>query len=135
MNYPENTLGDKIRKIRNLRGLTAKQLGALCNCSADRIYCYESNKATPRINFINAITNELNISIDYFENDYFNFVLSDKYTKILYNWRKKNTTNRFELEKKLGVTYYNYLKWEKGKKMSMESFNKIKNKLNIKKDL
>ena len=46
------SIGGKIKKIRELRGLTQKQLGIMCGFSASsadvRIAQYEKNKKKPR---------------------------------------------------------------------------------------
>lgn len=66
-NYPEHTLGEKIRKQRFLKGLTAKELGDLCNCSKNTIYAYESDNAIPSHALMEKITKALDVYISYFQ--------------------------------------------------------------------
>lgn len=65
MDYPEDTLGDKIRKIRNMKGYTAKELSKLCGISENSIYCYESDTAIPGKSTLKKIANALDISLEY----------------------------------------------------------------------
>jgi len=62
---PDGSIGSKIKRIRELRGLTQKQLGLRCGYSpstADvRIAQYEKNKKMPREKALNDIANALNV--------------------------------------------------------------------------
>lgn len=59
-------IGERIKFIRNLRGMTQKQLGGAVGFdekSADvRIAQYETGNRTPKENFVNALSGVLNIS-------------------------------------------------------------------------
>lgn len=102
-------------------------MGNLCGVSKNTIYSYESNNAVPTSNVMKKIVNVLDVDVKYFEDDYYNFVLSENYTDYLKEWRKLLRVE--ELEEKLGVSYASYLNWEKGSFMARNTFNKIKNKL------
>jgi len=129
--YPEDTLGEKIRKLRNIRGLTAEELGNLCDCSGNTIYAYESGTAIPHYSIMKKMIKALEVDVEYFEDDYYSFVLSDRYTEILKKWRKENTSKTEDVKKILGVSFWSFNLWEKGHIMSRETFNMIKDKLNI----
>ncbi|MCR2042690.1 helix-turn-helix transcriptional regulator [Anaerosalibacter massiliensis] len=116
-----------MRKQRNIKGLTAEELGNLCGVSKNTIYSYESNNAVPTSNVMKKIVNVLDVDVKYFEDDYYNFVLSENYTDYLKEWRKLLRVE--ELEEKLGVSYASYSSWEKGSFMARNTFNKIKNRL------
>ena len=127
--YPENTLGDRIRKQRFLKGLTAKELGQQCGCAKDSIYGYESDTMKPSAHLMRKIIKVLGVDVKYFQDDYYNFVLSSDYTGYLKKWRKENIKRSHDTKKVLGVSYDRYLMWEKGQPMKRGSFEKIKNKL------
>lgn len=127
--YSEDTLGEKIRKLRNIRGLTAEELGNLCDCSGNTIYAYESGTAIPHYSIMKKMIKALEVDVEYFEDDYYSFVLSDRYTEILRKWRKENTRKIEDVKKILGVSYYSYRTWEKGIIMNRSVFDKIKDKI------
>ncbi len=126
---PERTLGEKIRKQRYLKGLTAAELGRLCGCATVTINFYESDTYFPSYDVMKKICTVLDVPVTYFEDDYYNFVLSDDYTNYLRRWRKENADSIDDVKKILGVSYSTYCEWEKGKRMSRESFEKIKERL------
>ncbi|WP_399324547.1 helix-turn-helix domain-containing protein [Tissierella sp.] len=69
IDYPENNLGEKIRKQRNIKGYTAEELGKLCGCAKNSIYAYESNIAKPSNDLLNRIINSLGVDANYFESN------------------------------------------------------------------
>ena len=66
------TVGEKIRKIRNLRGMTQKELGVasgFSSATADvRIRQYESNKMVPKNDKLNAIASALGVDVSALSN-------------------------------------------------------------------
>ncbi len=130
-NYPENNLGEKIRKTRNMKGFTAKELGDLCSCSLNTIYAYESNIAIPNPHAMKKIIKVLDVDIEYFEDDYYNFVLSKDYTELLKKWRKENTKHSNDVKNILNVSFQSFWGWENGNIMSRQSFNQIRDKIYI----
>lgn len=128
-NDPEDNLGEKIRKVRNMKGFTAKELANLCNIKEATIYAYESNNAIPNPHIMKQLVEVLDVDVEYFEDDYYNFVLSNDYVEFLKKWRNKNIKKHLQIEEILNVSYGSYLSWEKGLIMSKETFNKIWNKI------
>lgn len=61
------SIGNKIRYVRKHRGLTQKELGALCNIDEANIRKYELGKQTPRFDTLEKISNALNISTGFFD--------------------------------------------------------------------
>ena len=57
-------LGKNIKHIRIQKGLTQEQFADNLKVSRSRISSYEENRATPPLNFIIALSNYANISID-----------------------------------------------------------------------
>ena len=60
------TTGDKIKKIRNYRGLTQKQLGELSGIHEVAIRKYELNKVMPKQEQLLKIANALNVPLNNF---------------------------------------------------------------------
>lgn len=57
------TIGDKIRKYRNLRGLTQEELGKRVGLQRDRIRQYETNVRTPKADLLKKIADQLDIDV------------------------------------------------------------------------
>ncbi len=127
--YPEDTLGHKIRKLRYLKGLTVKELGKLCGREECTITSYESSVIFPHYTVMKKICTALGIPVQEFGDEYYTFVLSEDYESYLRQWRKENTKRFDEMESILGVCYGVYRSWEKGLRMTRESFDKIREKL------
>lgn len=58
------TIGEKIKFLRQKKGLTQKQLGDLCGMADSAIRRYESGRANPKIETLEKIAIALDISID-----------------------------------------------------------------------
>lgn len=112
-----------------MKGLTAAELGRLCGCATVTINFYESDTYFPSYDVMKKICTVLDVPVTYFEDDYYNFVLSDDYTNYLRRWRKENADSIDDVKKILGVSYSTYCEWEKGKRMIRKSFEKIKERL------
>ncbi len=130
-NYPEETLGERIRKQRFLKGLTAAELAELCNCCKNTIYAYESNIAIPHYNIMKKMVELFEIDTSYFKDPYYDFVLSSNYSKHLKKWRKNKKMKMVDIKQVLGVSHTSYLSWERGTIMSRGCFNKIRNKIGV----
>lgn len=115
-----------------MKGLTAEDLGKLCGCSKNTIYCYESNTAIPHYSIMKRIIDILDVEVDYFEDEYYSFIFSNSYIDKFKKWRKENITRTKDVQKLLGVSYASFLSWEKGHILSREVFNRIKCILKIK---
>lgn len=57
------TLGLKIKEMRKRKGLTQKQLGALCGIADSNIRKYENGQQNPKIETLRKIANALDISV------------------------------------------------------------------------
>ena len=60
------TVGQKIKLIRKLRGITQKELGFLSNLTDVRIRQYETDQRTPKDNQLQIIANSLGAPIEFF---------------------------------------------------------------------
>lgn len=77
------------------------------------------------------ICNALEVPIEYFNDGYYNFVLSKNYKDILKKWRRENVRKIDDIKKILGISYTAYRCWERGEKMDRKSFEKIKDILKL----
>jgi cyclopropane fatty-acyl-phospholipid synthase-like methyltransferase len=77
------------------------------------------------------ICKALDVPVQVFGDDYFTFVLSEHYEDYLIQWRNKNTDRYDEVERLLGISYSVYRCWEKGLRMSIETFKNIKGWLGL----
>jgi len=98
----------------------------MCDCSKNSIYAYESNLASPHYTIIEKICVALGVGVEYFQDDYYSFVLSEKYVPTLQRWRRENTKRHTDIKRKLGVSYAAYVDWERGCKMTRKTFEKIR---------
>lgn len=114
-----------------MKGLTAAELEKLCGRTENCIYSYESDITFPHYTIMEKICVALGVPVQYFNDDYYNFVLSEDYTSFLREWRKKNTKRHYDVKKMLGVSFAAYFEWEQGKRMSRKTFEKIRKKLGI----
>lgn len=62
------TIGEKIRWIRNVRGLTQKELGNRIHLSGDRIRQYENNIRTPKVNMRKRLADALEVDVSALSN-------------------------------------------------------------------
>lgn len=61
------TIGEKIKALRQKKGLTQKQLGNLCGMADSAIRRYENGRANPKIETVQKIVDALDMSICYTE--------------------------------------------------------------------
>src|SRR4051812_37047705 len=57
--------GDRLRKIRDKRGLSQRELARLCNIGEAQIYRYENSKGEPSADYLARIARQLEVSTDY----------------------------------------------------------------------
>ncbi|MCC5468237.1 helix-turn-helix domain-containing protein [Pelosinus baikalensis] len=60
-----STLGQKIKQLRNSKGLTQKELAPLINTTRETLANWEVNRATPDIETIKSIADFFCVSVDY----------------------------------------------------------------------
>lgn len=58
------TIGEKIKTLRQKKGLTQKQLGDLCGMADSAIRRYENGRAKPKIETIEKIANALSVPLN-----------------------------------------------------------------------
>lgn len=62
------TIGEKIRKVRQLYGYTQSQLAFISSLPLATIKQYESNRRTPKAKQLNQLSDALGVSIEYLTN-------------------------------------------------------------------
>lgn len=60
--------GDRLRRIREKRGLSQRELARLCHLGEMQIYRYENGKGEPSADFLARIARQLEVSTDYLLN-------------------------------------------------------------------
>lgn len=58
-------IGERIKKIRELRGYTQEQLSELSGVELQQIYRYETDKNKPKVDVLLLLARTLNVSADY----------------------------------------------------------------------
>ena len=66
-NLPEDTLGDKIRKIRYINKISQKEFSTLVGCGDYTIWAWENDKFKPNIKYRKKIIQVFNLSENYFD--------------------------------------------------------------------
>lgn len=123
----EKTIGTVIRKYRKERGLTQKQLGALCGISEQNIGNYERGVRKPKIETLLKISKALEVPVNSFVD--LKGQTGNTDSRIKYYRLKKKMTQK-ELSQKSGVHKILISKYE-----SLKIKPKINNLLKISKAL
>lgn len=64
-----SSFGDKLKKLRQSRGLSQKKLGDILNVSQNAIYSWESGRCDINFEMIRKIASYFDVSISYFLDD------------------------------------------------------------------
>lgn len=70
---------ERIKELRNLKGLSQKELAKILGCNQTAVGKYERGQLEPNINLLNILANYFGCSIDYLvgrEDDFGNVVVS-----------------------------------------------------------
>lgn len=57
--------GDKIRELREKKGISQKNLGEMFDVTSNAVYSWENNKAQPSIEIIKQLADYFDVSTDY----------------------------------------------------------------------
>lgn len=113
------TIGENIKRIRKEKGLTQKELGALCGMSESQIRHYELNYKTPRFETIKRISKALDIRLSE--------ILDDDLREFSTNEiNKKDILLKIESDNKTNTNYYDILRFlssslnDKGKQKAID---------------
>ncbi|NFQ86706.1 helix-turn-helix transcriptional regulator [Clostridium sporogenes] len=78
--------GDRLKELREEKGMTQEQLGKLLNITKQAVYSYEKGDNEPTIDSLVKIANIFNVSLDYLlcrTKERYNLNLKDKKNKEL----------------------------------------------------
>jgi transcriptional regulator with XRE-family HTH domain len=98
------SIGENIKKIRNIKGLTQKELAAVLDVTSTTIQNYENNRREPNLNMIKKISAALGVpATDFFtdaevekmENNFINSVLTKSEQKQI-NFMTSLKTENFQ---------------------------------------
>lgn len=121
-----DTIGDRIKKLRKLQKLTSKELGEKIGVTGSGILGYENNKSYPSARIILKLYDLLGSDIAC--DEYSKFITS-KYWERLTSWRNKNNLTKKNAAKILGLTESTLSYWENQKTyVTKYIYQKFKNK-------
>ena len=123
---PEYTFGQRLKKLRLLKGLSQYELGNQIGMQHSMIGSYERDEFYPTLESIKKLGKVLNTSILCSEG-YSKFLLnSSTFKDKLFKWRIENNLTKRSAAKLLGISERGYALWEDGVIMSVDSYYKIK---------
>ncbi len=128
-NLPEDTFGQRLKKLRLMKGLSQYDLSKLTGVQRGMIASYELEQFYPTIDSIDKLETILDIKI-LCKDGYSNFILSSNNFKYkLINWRKENNLTKRQASKLLGISERGYASWENGIIMNSTTYIKVKENL------
>lgn len=123
---PETTVGNRIRKQRLLKGISQKELARYIGVADGTMDTYEFDRAFPSPEKLKKIAECLEVPVEYFFDEYYEFVFGD-YGKKIKDWREKNKLSLKEAAMVVGVSERTLIGWERG----VDYPNRIKYKIII----
>lgn len=101
-------VGDNIRQLRELNGLSRKELANKLATTEQTISQYENNKIIPNIGVFNKLSNEFNVSSQYFlkRSCIDKYVTSEEHVAYRADDRSSRKKTKFELQYLNFVDYY-----------------------------
>ena len=128
-NLPEDTFGQRLKKLRLMKGLSQYDLSKLTGVQRGMIASYELEQFYPTIDSIDKLETILDIKI-LCKDGYSNFILnSNSFKYKLINWRKENNLTKRQASKLLGISERGYASWENGIIMNSTTYIKVKENL------
>ncbi|NFI56366.1 helix-turn-helix transcriptional regulator [Clostridium botulinum] len=73
---PENTIGEKIRKVRKMNDLECSEFCKIIKCMKKTLWLWEFDRILPHPNSIKKICDNFNIELEYFDY-YYKWYFSD----------------------------------------------------------
>lgn len=120
---PENTLGDRVKKLRLLNNYTIKDLCKKCNLSPETISNIEKNRTKPSIISLNKLSQNLNTSNAYLLNT--NNWPENNPGEIIYKYRMKKGLSQRKLAKMCNLHYSTIKDYEDGRISKHQTLEKI----------
>lgn len=124
-----STVREKIKYYRLLKSWSQFELAIKLGLNEKQgrylIKDYETRGLYPPPELSIKLAKIFEIDKKYFYDDYYEFLDSDYWNRIL-NWRKKHKLTITAAAKKINVNYVTWSSWEKSKKISRENYEKLK---------
>lgn len=119
----ESTLGERIRRLRILKGLTIKELSILCCVSQETISNIEKSRTSPYANTLNKLCQALNTNNKY-------ILGADSWPEstigeIIYKYRTIEGLSRMDLARKCNLHKSTIQDYENGKLSNPETLEII----------
>lgn len=120
---PENTLGERVYKLRNLTNTTIKDLGKLCNLAPETISNIEKSRTNPNITTLSRLSQALGTTNKYLLN-------ADSWPEntpgqIIYKYRMIAGLSQRQLAKKCGLHYSTIKDYEADKILNPDTLEII----------
>lgn len=128
-NLPEDTFGQRLKKLRLLKELSQYELANKVGIKHGMIASYEIDQFYPSLDSINKLSTVLDIDILCCEG-YSNFLINSiNFKDKLISWRLENNLTKRSAAKLIGISERGYAIWESGIIMNSTTYIKIQNKL------
>lgn len=99
---PENTIGEKIHKLRAMHHLERNELAKLIGCHIDTVENWENENVPPKIYNIEKLCNLFDVQAEYFHAYY--SILKTDYVKRILTYKNTNGLNYQQLGLLLGIS-------------------------------
>ncbi|MCF6466327.1 helix-turn-helix domain-containing protein [Clostridium sp. Cult2] len=124
---PENTLGERVHKLRVSNNITIKDLAKLCNLSSETISNIEKSRTTPNVTTLNKICQALETTNAY-------LLGTDSWpesspAEIIYKYRMNSGLSQRQLAKKCGLHQSTIKDYESNKISNPDTLKIIYNKI------
>lgn len=110
---PETTVGNRIRKQRLLKGISQEELARYIGGADGTMDTYEFDRAFPSPEKLKKIAECLKVPVEYFFDEYYEFVFGD-YAERIREWREKNKLTFKKASIVIGVSEKTFILWERG---------------------
>ena len=126
---PEDTFGQRLKKLRLMKGLSQYDLSELTGVQRGMIASYELDQFYPTKDSIGKLNPILDINF-LCKDGYSNLILNynDFKTKLI-QWRKENNLTKKNASKLLHISERGYASWEKGVIMNSTTYKKVQEDL------
>jgi transcriptional regulator with XRE-family HTH domain len=122
---PQNTIAEKIRKIRKTHNLEREELATIINHHWSSIKAWEMENVPPKPSSIKDICYKLNLPLDYFHEYY--SIYYDNYRDTLRNWKTINNYTYADIISMLNISHSALARLLNGKiNLSYDMYLKLK---------
>lgn len=129
IDLPEDTFGQRLKKLRLIKGLSQYDLACMTCIQRGMISSYELDHFYPTLDSINKLNSVLDIDI-LCKVGYSKLLLhSNNFKYKLIKWRYENTLTKRDAAKLIGISERDYAGWENGSVMNITTYSKVKDKL------